>query len=87
MAIGDEDLRRLESKVDRLTEAITTLVRLEERQATQGQRLGNLEERVTAAEATLLSVDRKLEQWVNRGIGLWSFAVVAWTLYLALKGA
>lgn len=86
MAADDDAFRRLESKVDRLTEAITTLVRLEERQATHGQRLGAVEERITAVEATLQAVDRKLDSWVNRGIGIWAFACVAWTLYLALRG-
>lgn len=82
---NDEDFRRLEGKVDRLTDAITTLVRVEERQATHGQRIGQLEERVATVEAAGVLLDRKLEQWINRGIGLWSFAVVAWTLYLALR--
>lgn len=81
----EDDFRRLEGKVDRLTDAITTLVRVEERQATHGTRIGNLEERVASVEATGVSLDRKLEQWINRGIGLWSFAVIAWTLFLALR--
>lgn len=44
----EDDFRRLEGKVDRLTDAITTLVRVEERQATHGTRIGNLEEREAA---------------------------------------
>lgn len=48
----EDDFRRLEGKVDRLTDAITTLVRVEERQATHGTRIGNLEERVASVEAT-----------------------------------
>lgn len=69
-------LRRLEQKVDRLTEAITDLVRIEERQLSQGERIGNLEERMSANETAGRATDRKVDQWINRGIGVWALAAV-----------
>ncbi|XVJ69884.1 MAG: hypothetical protein HEQ39_09675 [Rhizobacter sp.] len=74
--MDDAGFKRLEQKVDRLTEAITNLVRIEERQLSQGQRLGNLEERMSVVETAGRSTDRKVDQWVNRGIGVWALAAV-----------
>ena len=39
----DDDFRRLESKVDKLTDAVGKLILFEERQATQGERIGSVE--------------------------------------------
>lgn len=74
------DLHRLEIKVDKLTEAVTNLVRVEERQMSQGQRLGAIEERVSAVEQSASSIDRKVDQWINRGIGMWALALVLLSL-------
>lgn len=74
------DLHRLEIKVDKLTEAVTNLVRVEERQMSQGQRLGAIEERVSAVEQSASSIDRKVDQWINRGIGMWALAIVLLSL-------
>jgi hypothetical protein len=78
-------LKRLDEKVDRLTEAITQLVRVEERQVSQGQRLVNLEARATTSEANWQATDRKLDSWINRGIGVWGVVVAVWTIYLAMR--
>lgn len=80
-----EAFTRLEGKVDKLTDAITQLVRVEERQITQGVRLASLEERATKGEANWQATDRKLDQWVNRGIGVWGVVVLVWTVYLAMR--
>lgn len=78
-----EDFKRLETKVDRLTEAISKLVLIEERQLTQGQRIGTVEQRCTAIEVTQLAADRKLDQWINRGIGVWALAVTIFAIFKA----
>lgn len=83
--MSDENLIRLEGKVDKLTEAITQLVRVEERQVSQGQRIAAIEERATKIEALWQATDRKLDQWVNRGIGVWGVVVLVWTVYLAMR--
>lgn len=78
------DFARLEAKVDKLTDAVSKLVLIEERQVVQGQRVGALEQRVAALEVALAVVDKKVDQWVNRGIGVWALAGVLWGLYMGL---
>ena len=70
------DVKRLESKVDKLTDAVMRLIVIEERQTTQGERIGSCETKLAATEVTVNRVDRKVDQWVNRGIGVWAVAVV-----------
>lgn len=74
------DVRRLEGKVDKLTDAVMRLVVIEERQTTQGERIGACETKLVATEVTLQRVDRKVDQWVNRGIGVWAVAVVLFAI-------
>lgn len=78
--MSDEDFRRLESKVDKLTDAVTKLVLVEERQANQGARIGSVEQKVAAIDAALLKVDRTVHMWINRGIGVWALVVVLFAL-------
>lgn len=76
----DEDFRRLESKVDKLADAVTKLVLVEERIANQGERIGRVEQRVTAVETASSKTDKTLQMWVNRGIGVWGLAVTVFAL-------
>lgn len=75
-----EDFRRLETKVDKLTDAVMRLVLLEERQTNQGERIGAVEQRISAVEASLSKIDHKVERWVNRGIGVWAVAVAVFAV-------
>lgn len=76
----DDDFKRLESKVDKLTEAVTRLVLVEERLSNQGERIGRVEQRMAVAETAHSKLDRKVEMWVNRGIGVWGLAVTLFAL-------
>ena len=76
----DEDFTRLEAKVDKLGEAISKLILFEERQATQGERIGKCESQMAVHDASLNRIDRKVEMWVNRGIGVWALAVTLFAL-------
>jgi hypothetical protein len=80
MAINDDDFKRLESKVDKLTDAIQRLILIEERQSSQGQRIGAVEQRMAAAETSVSKVDSKVDKWINRGIGVWVAAAVLFSL-------
>lgn len=82
MPTESEDLARIERKVDRLSDAVEKLVLIEERQTTQGSRIGLVEQRVAALDAFLQATDRKVDMWVNRGIGVWALAA---TLFAVLK--
>jgi hypothetical protein len=79
-SIAVEDFRRLESKVDKLTDAVTRLILLEERQTNQGERIGATESRCAVLESGLQRTDRKVDQWVNRGVGVWAAAAVIFTI-------
>lgn len=76
----DEDFTRLEAKVDKLGEAIGKLILFEERQANQGERIGRCEAQIAVHDASIQKVDRKVETWVNRGIGVWALAVTLFAL-------
>jgi hypothetical protein len=76
----DDDFKRLEAKVDKLGEAIQKLILVEERQANQGQRIGIVEQRMAGIEMSHAKLDRKVEMWVNRGIGVWGLAVTLFAL-------
>jgi hypothetical protein len=75
----DDDFRRLESKVDKLTDAVGKLVLIEERQANQGVRIGAVEAQLSVQDAMLQRVDRKVDQWVNRGVGIWAAAAIVFS--------
>lgn len=76
----DDDFRRLESKVDKLTDAVGKLILFEERQANQGHQIGDVETKIGIHDAELQRVDRKIDQWVNRGMGVWAAAAVVFSL-------
>lgn len=76
----DDDFRRLESKVDKLTDAVGKLILIEERQANQGVRIGAVEAQLSVQDAMLQRVDRKIDQWVNRGVGIWAAVAVVFSL-------
>lgn len=68
------DLARIEVKVDMLTQAINKLVLFEERQAVQSLA-------ITALTLRTTTMEQKLDMWINRGIGVWAFAMAGFTLY------
>ena len=72
----NEDLKRIETKVDKLTDAVTRLILVEERQTAQGVRITNLEDKTEDLEFKYNKVDRKVERWVNMGMGAWAIVVV-----------
>lgn len=80
MAMSDEDFRRLESKVDKLTDAIQRLILIEERQSSQGERIGKCEAGLAVHEVSIQKTDRKVDQWINRGIGVWVAATVLFAI-------
>lgn len=77
---GPQDLRRLEDKVDKLAEAIQRLIVIEERQSTQGERIGKAEAALAVHDTRIQHIDRKMEMWVNRGIGVWGLAVTVFAI-------
>lgn len=72
--VSTEDFHRLEHKVDKLTDAVQRLILIEERQSTQGERIGKCEASIAVQASGLQRTDRKVDQWINRGIGVWATA-------------
>lgn len=64
-------LERLEAKVDSLTNAVNRLVIFEERQAIQALAIESLRRDVLTNYNNNLATDKKVDMWVNRGVGLW----------------
>ena len=83
------DLARLERKLDQLTDAVSKLILLEERQITQASRLSVVEARLDGGDERQRSTEKKVDQWINRGIGMWAvlacLAAVAATLLKFVK--
>jgi hypothetical protein len=77
---SDDDFRRLESKVDKLTDAVSKLILFEERQSTQGERIGVVEAKVAAHDVAISRTDKKVDQWINRGIGVWVAATALFAI-------
>jgi hypothetical protein len=69
-----DDARRIETKVDGLIEAVGKLVLVEERQQVQSARMDKFDGRMDKLQANHETVDRKLERWINRGVGVWALA-------------
>ena len=76
----DDDFRRLESKVDKLTDAVGKLILFEERQANQGAKIVAFETQLSVHESMLHRTDRKIDQWVNRGMGVWAAVAIVFSL-------
>lgn len=77
---SDPDFLRLEAKVDKLTDAVMRLVLIEERQSTQGERIGACETKIAVIESACIKTDRTLHMWINRGIGVWLAVAALFTL-------
>lgn len=60
-----DDISRLEKKVDQCLDAIGRLIIIDERQAVQGQRIGAVEQRSAATEAQLISIEREFSKSVS----------------------
>jgi Fe2+ transport system protein B len=77
----DADFQRLETKVDRLTDAVMRLVLIEERQSTQGERIGACETKIAVIESAQIKTDRILHMWINRGMGVWAAVGLLWLIF------
>ena len=86
--ISPTDFARLERKVDKLTAALDKLILIEERQSRQTERMAMMEKDLEVVTNSLQMVDRKVDQWVNRGMGAWAIAVTVWIVieFVVSKG-
>ena len=81
----DDDFKRLENKVDKLTDAVGKLILFEERQANQGERIGAVEGKINVHEVHLQRIDKKVDQWVNRRVGIWAAVAIACAVFKYMR--
>lgn len=80
------DIDRIESQIEKLTEAVHRLIVVEERQSTMGQRLNALEREVAAVSKHATNLESSLARWINRGIGAWAVAALVFAIVNASWG-
>lgn len=76
-----DTIYRLERKVDRLSEAVSELIRFEERQSVHSAKLAEHDKRLDVGLTRLEVLEKKVDQWINRGIGIWAVAMIAFSVY------
>lgn len=81
MPISEDRAERIESKIDVLTTAVNRLAIIDERQIEAGRRIGTIEDRVSKMEEKVQNVDRKLDKWINMGMGAWAIVVTLFAIY------
>lgn len=82
--VSANDFDRLEGTVNKIAEAVSRLVLLEERQSVQRLDFERLREEMDVERAERLTVQQKLDKWVNRGVGAWGVVVAAFTVLTAV---
>lgn len=80
--VSEERFLSLENKIDKLAEAVMKLVLIDERQITQGTRLGKLEEELGKLRLEMLHLERTVNKWVNFAWGAWVVAGVSWAAFV-----
>lgn len=78
--VSRADFLRLEQKVDQLNIEYRLLIKLDERMAAQGARIGDLESRMKADEDVTKNLSDEVKSWINRGIGIWAVALTVWAV-------
>lgn len=80
MAIENERLARIEDKLDKLSEAVVSLARMEERMITLFSRMDNYEGRQTKLEGR---VDRVEDELTSKGVSLALWEKLFWIVATA----
>lgn len=78
--ISNVDFARLEKKMDKMSTAIEKLVLVEERQSNQKVEIAELHKDVEANRLALEKLQKQVDQWINRGIGVWGVAIALFAL-------
>lgn len=74
----DDRFIRIENKIDRLTETVSRLIVIEERQTNQASRMSYLDACAERHEARLTALEHQQIMWQNRAIGIVLCVGVVW---------
>lgn len=80
------DINRLEEKIDDVGKAIKNLILIEERQTNQAAALSTLRADLAAMQKAQAISDKRLDSWINRGVGAWALATVVWAVLTKVSG-
>ena len=72
--------QRIENQLEQLTEAVKTLILVEERQSVQAVQIEEMREQMRAAEAQQLELRLQIERWQSRGMAVVAVIAVLWTI-------
>lgn len=75
MSFDAADFQRLEGTVNKIAEAVSRLVLIEERQAVQRGEIDGLRTEMIAEREARYALKAELDKWVNRGWGAWGVVV------------
>ena len=78
------DVLRIENQLLKLTDAVSKLLVYEERQNTQALTLTAHTSALATATEAIRALDRRLDMWINRGMGAWAVVGISWTIYKTL---
>lgn len=79
--MNEHDFQRLETKLDNLTEAVTKLVLLEERQSIMAKTVEKQQEEHEKIKEEIVKVEAKIDKWVNRGFGAYGVLILFLTYF------
>jgi hypothetical protein len=74
-------LARLERKVDKITTILNKFILFEERQANQREEIDGVHESIRALVTRVDVIERKVDKWINLGVGGWTVIIVLWSIY------
>lgn len=73
-------LVRIEKQLERLTEAVTRLVIIEERQRTTDTRLDKIDALLQKQDDRIQTNEKTISRFFNIGMGAWATAMMLWAL-------
>lgn len=78
--VSANDFERLEGTVNKIADAVSRLVLLEERQSVQRHDFESLREEMDGERDERLKVSQRLDKWINMGVGAWAVVVAVFTI-------
>lgn len=85
MPISEDRADKMEQKIDTLIVAVNRLAIIDERQIESGRRVGLIEDRLAKLEAKQDAAEKKLDRWINMGVGIWGFVGFGIILYQTFR--
>lgn len=79
--VEPDDFYRLERKVDKLIEKLAEIAILSVHHNNLEKDFLELKVKVTEMETVAIKLERKVDQWINRGIGVWAVVLAGISIF------